>query len=273
MQGGEQAARTQEAGQVDLFGVAAQAAPVHAGGVPEPPLLAEWSTSQRLAGERETLGLFLTGHPIAPYEADLRQFASGRIAEFLGDRPGPLPEGRSPYAETRTVKLAGLILEVRRRGPRVSFMLDDRSGRIEVTMFEEVYQRHRDLIVKDALVQVEGGLRFDDFSDAWRLSAKQVASLAAVRERLARSLVLTWPPSADAHVLERLEALLRSQRGGSCEVMLRYRGAGASGMLSCAEEWKVRPSGALIEQLEELLGPGSVRLRYALAAPAAALAH
>ena len=59
--------------------------------------------------------------------------------------------------DARSVTLAGLILEVRRRGPRVSFMLDDRSGRIEVTLFEEVYQRYRDLIVKDALVQVEGG--------------------------------------------------------------------------------------------------------------------
>src|SRR6185312_16144225 len=74
LQGGEQAARTQEAGQVDLFAAGPQsratAHPAHAAAVPEPPLLTEWSVSQRLAGERETLGLFLTGHPIAPYEAD-----------------------------------------------------------------------------------------------------------------------------------------------------------------------------------------------------------
>ncbi|HEX4051708.1 MAG TPA: DNA polymerase III subunit alpha [Steroidobacteraceae bacterium] len=275
MQGGEQAARTQEAGQVDLFGAAASAAvsPAGSAGAPEPATLPEWSVSQRLAGERETLGLFLTGHPIAPYEADLRHFASGRVAEFLGDRPGPLPEGRNPYADTRTATLAGLVLEVRRRGPRVSFMLDDRSGRIEVSMFEEVYQRHRDLVVKDALLQVEGGLRFDEFSDAWRLSAKQISSLPAVRERLARSLLLTWPAGADAKLLERLEALLRAQRGGQCSLMLRYRGATACGTLSCAEEWKVRPSAELIEQLEELLGAGAVRLGYAMATPAAALAH
>ena len=274
MQGAEQAARTQEAGQVDLFGVgaAATASPVSAA-APEPPLLAEWSVSQRLAGERETLGLYLTGHPIAPYEADLRHFASGRIAEFLGDRPAAVPEGRNPYSDMRTATLAGLVLEVRRRGPRVSFMLDDRSGRIEVSMFEEVYQRHRGLVVKDALLQVEGGLRFDEFSDAWRLSAKQIASLPAVRERLARSLLLTWPASADAKLLERLEELLRAQRGGQCAVMLRYRGASACGTLSCAEEWKVRASAELIEQLEELLGAGAVRLGYALAAPAAALAQ
>ncbi|HLK71068.1 MAG TPA: DNA polymerase III subunit alpha, partial [Steroidobacteraceae bacterium] len=112
LQAGEQAARTQEAGQVDLFAAApAVASPSRANGncgagAPEPAVLAEWSDSQRLAGERETLGLFLTGHPIAPYEPDLPHFASGRIAEFLGDRPSAPPEGRSPYADMRTVKLA-----------------------------------------------------------------------------------------------------------------------------------------------------------------------
>ncbi|MGH8256036.1 MAG: DNA polymerase III subunit alpha, partial [Steroidobacteraceae bacterium] len=210
-QAGEQAARSQEAGQVDLFGSpvpahdAGASAPTTPPGAAMPPGAAsmpgptplsvpEWSASQRLAGERETLGLYLSGHPIAPYEADLRHFASGRIAEFLSERAPAPSEGGRPYSEARSVRLAGLILEIRRRAGRVSFVLDDRSGRIEVTLFEESYQRHRDLIVKDALVQVEGTLRFDDFSDAWRLAAKQMTALAAVRERLARALILTCPP-------------------------------------------------------------------------------
>ena len=149
----------------------------------------EWNPSQRLAGERETLGLYLSGHPIAPYEADLSHLASGRIADFAGERPPPPALGARPFAESRSVTLAGLILEVRRRGTRVSFMLDDRSARMEVTLFEEIYQRHRDLIVKDAIVQVEGSLRFDEFSDAWRLTARRISELdkigrASCRERV-----------------------------------------------------------------------------------------
>ncbi|HEY6451231.1 MAG TPA: DNA polymerase III subunit alpha, partial [Steroidobacteraceae bacterium] len=153
---GEQNARSDETGQTDIFGSPGQL--VH-----EPVMLqpvAEWNASQRLAGERETLGLYLSGHPIAPYECDLRALASGRIADFALERPTTPAEPARGYADARTVSLAGLILEVRRRGPRVSFMLDDRSGRMEVTMFEEVYQRHRDIVVKDTLVQVEGSLRF-----------------------------------------------------------------------------------------------------------------
>jgi DNA polymerase-3 subunit alpha len=260
LRSGEQHAHRDAAGQVDIFGQVSHGAQE----LPPPraAAVAEWSASQRLAGERETLGLFLTGHPIAPYERDLRSFASGRIADFAGDRPsGPIDPSRA-YMDARSVTLAGLVLEVRRRGPRVSFTLDDRSGRMEVTVFEEVYQRFRDLIVKDALVQVEGGLRFDEFSDAWRVAAKQITALAAVRERLARSMLMTWPAVAQPQLLERLERLLSQFRGGQCGLLLRYRAARAGGMLAFGDHWKVRPTAELIEQLERLLGEGAVQLRY-----------
>jgi DNA polymerase-3 subunit alpha len=264
MAASEQSARSRDAGQVDFFGSSALAAAAAA--LTLKPV-AEWNASQRLAGERETLGLYLTGHPIAPYEQDLRYFASGPIADFASDRPtAPVDTARS-YMDARSVTLAGLIVEIRRRGPRVSFMLDDRSGRMEVTMFEEVYQRHRELVVKDALVQVEGTLRFDEFSDAWRLAARQLQSLDTVRERLARHLLITWPQGANAQALvPQLEALLRQARDGQCSVLLRYRCRQANGTLSFGEDWKVRPSRALLEQLEHLLGAGAARLSYSLEA-------
>ncbi|HEY2417959.1 MAG TPA: DNA polymerase III subunit alpha, partial [Steroidobacteraceae bacterium] len=258
LRSGEQNARSDATGQGDIFGRSGQ--PVH-----EPMNLKpmpDWNASQRLAGERETLGLYLSGHPIAPYEQDLRCFASGRIAEFALERPAGAVDPARSYMDARSVKLAGLILEVRRRGPRVSFMLDDRSGRMEVTLFEEVYQRHREIVVKDTLVQVEGLLRFDEFSDAWRLGAKQVTALEAVRERLARSLVLTWPRAPQRGLPESLQALLQQHRGGQCAVLLRYRCEAASGTLAFGADWKVRPTHELLERLEGLLGTGQIQLRY-----------
>ena len=90
----------------------------------------------------------------------------------------------------RPVTVAGLIDEVKKRGPRVILTLDDRTGRIEVMLFEETYQKHRDLISKDALVLVEGLLRFDEFSDAWRLAARRITELDKVREQEARRLII-----------------------------------------------------------------------------------
>jgi DNA polymerase-3 subunit alpha len=260
LRGGEQSARSSEAGQRDIFGIAA---PQPASASASAAAITEWPASVRLAGERETLGLYLTGHPIAPYEPDLRWFATGRIGDYASERPTGSADPARAWAEARNVTLAGLVLELRRRAARVSFLLDDRSGRIEVTLFEEVYQRFRELILKDALVQVEGALRFDEFSDSWRLAARQISPLEQVRERLARSLLLRWPRSACApELLAALQALLLRHRGGLTTVLLQYRSPVASGVLALGPDWKVRASAALLEQLEHLLGTGAARFGY-----------
>jgi DNA polymerase III subunit alpha len=257
MQAGEQTARTVEAGQNDLFGLTRPAAgeTVRATAVE-----AVWSEAQRLAGERETLGLYLTGHPIARFERDLAQLVGARIRDLAGEARPAGGEGER-WSESRKVSAAGLILEVRRRGPRVSFVLDDRSGRIEVNLSEETHQRYRDLVVKDELVLVEGSLRFDEFSDAWRIQARGIQSLAAVRERSARRILVEWPPQCQHdELLAVLGELLSRALGGECSVAVRVTNGDAQGILVLGDEWKVRASGALIEQLERRFGV--VRVAY-----------
>ncbi len=269
MQAGEQSARSLQAGQVDFFGLEA---PEPVADAVDGASLPDWSEAQRLAGERETLGLYLTGHPIGRYERDLKYLVSGRIADIASDRPTAAEATRS-WAEARNVNIAGLVLDVRRRGPRVNIVLDDRSGRIEVTFNEETFQRHRDLVVKDALLQVEGQLRFDEFSDAWRVAARQVQSLDALRERQARQLILQWPRTAErARLLARLAELLTANRGGECGVYVRYAGEQAAGVLVFAAEWKVRPTRELLDELEALFGRDGVRLAYGLPAGATSAA-
>ena len=260
MQAGEQTARTVEAGQDDFFGLPRAAAHgITHSAAPEPI----WSEAQRLAGERETLGLYLTGHPIARYERDLAQLVGVRIRDLAGEARPAGGEGER-WSEARRVSAAGLILEIRRRGPRVSFVLDDRSGRIEVTLSEEIHQRFRELVVKDALVMVEGSLRFDDFSDAWRVQARTLQSLAAVRERQARRLLIDWPAHCEQReLLGTLEQALSEALGGECAVLVRITAGDAQGTLTLGDEWKVHATAKLIEQLERRFG--IVRVAYGLA--------
>jgi DNA polymerase-3 subunit alpha len=159
--------------------------------------------------------------------------------------------------------VAGLIDEVKKRGPRVILTLDDRTGRIEVMLFEETWQKHRDLIAKDALVLIEGLLRFDEFSDAWRVSARRVSDLDKVREQEARRVVIRCSESQAAALGERLAAILKSARGGACPVTIEYSAGAASGALALGAEWTVRASRELLEQLEGLFGAGAVQVVYA----------
>jgi len=261
MQLGEQNSKASRAGQDDLFGLAGAqpqppAAPPSAAAVPE------WPQSKRLAGERETLGLYLTGHPIAALEAGLAHVVSHRIGALLADRPaGALEGGRVRGA--RTVSVAGLVDAVRKRAARVIVTLDDATGRLEASLFEEQYQTYRELIVKDALVLAEGQLRFDEFADAWRLTVHKLSDLTTACEQQARRIVLRWPAHADVAALQdQLAQLLERFRPGTCPIVIEYSGSLARGALRLGPQWSVQPSAQLIAALEALLGAEAITVRY-----------
>ncbi len=259
----EQSARAAAAGQEDLFGISVTPSPV-AGLEDEGDELPDWSAAERLAGERDTLGLFLTGHPVDEVAADLAALTTTRIGELAADRP---VEGERSYgASRRDIVVGGLIVDMRRRGNRVSLLLDDRSGRLEVTLFEETYQQCRHLVAKDAIVLAEGSLRFDDFIDDWRLTARRVVDLdQAMAERARRVLLRCENPAGGGFVAE-LKHALEPFRGGRCAVTMVYRSPAAAARLQLGEHWRIRPSLELLHRLASLVGPGNVHMDYGEAA-------
>jgi len=259
VQAGEQRNEAALVGQSDLFGVSAAPAPTAQSVAPA--ALPEWPLALKLSGERETLGFFLSGHPMDEFRRDIAYIAPGSIADLAGPRPSG--GGGGWGGPSRSVTVAGLVLDIRKRNNRTSLVLDDGTGRLEVALFEDVLQLHRELVVKDALLIVEGGLRWDDFIEGWKLSAKKLLSLEAAREAQARRLLLRWPRDANAKtLLPALEAALAPLRGGSCRVAVHYPGRRAEGLLELGAGWTVRPTRALIADLVSLFGEEGVRLAY-----------
>ncbi len=268
MQLGDQNSKAHEAGQNDLFGLgpapAAATLQASAGATRSSgAVLQEWTEAVRLAGERETLGLYLTGHPARPFAPLLARVASHRIGDLVSERP---PPGAEPvrFGGGKLVSVGGLIDEVKKRGPRFILTLDDGTGRLEVSLFEDVYQKYRDIATKDALVLVEGMLRFDDFSDGWRLTARSIGDLRQMSEQQARNMILSWPRDRlDTAALQgRLAELLASHRPGPCTITIEYCGSAARGALRLGPQWTVRATSELRERLEGLLGRGSVDVSY-----------
>ncbi|HEV2272347.1 MAG TPA: DNA polymerase III subunit alpha [Steroidobacteraceae bacterium] len=267
MQLGDQNSKAHEAGQNDLFGLGpAPAAPAPSAAAPraEGPVLQEWSEAMRLAGERETLGLYLTGHPAKCYTPLLACVASHWVGDLVSERPAPSAEPVR-FGGGKPVTVGGLVDEIKKRGPRFILTLDDGTGRVEVTLFEDVYQKYRDIVPKDALVLVEGMLRFDDFSDGWRIQARRISDLRKMGEQQARHIVLTWPQGrSDTVALQgRLAELLTAFRPGPCSVRIEYSASTARGALKLGPDWAVRATSELREALEGLLGRGCVDVKYA----------
>jgi DNA polymerase-3 subunit alpha len=243
---GEQNSRAMSVGQVDLFGLSA----------PQDNVVADWTEAQRLAGERETLGLFLSGHPITPYEPDLKLLGCARLADVVTTpKPSAPVDGARSWSAGKAITVAGLVLEIRRRPNRVTLILDDRSARLEVSLYEETFQQHRDIIVKDAILIIDGTLRFDDFIEAWRLQAKSLMDIDRARERFARRLWVRWPAEFDGpQGMNRFEQMLKPYLRGPCGVSVALNRPDYAGRLNLADSWSVHASRALLDKLTDLVG-------------------
>ena len=189
----------------------------------------------------------------------------GKLADIASEPAPQTATGERNYRQPRReVTVAGLVMDVRKRGNRVTVVLDDDSGRLEVSLFSEAFQEFRHLLSKDEIVVISGALRFDDFMGAWQVNAKTVLPLDRVIETNARGMVLNIAPNGQGQtLLHRLHDVLLPYREGTCDVAVQYVGSDAAARLNLGPDWTVRPSRELRDKLTELLGQNSVRLLYA----------
>ena len=247
----EQLARDTSTGQNDMFGNA-----LAGGGEVESRFEtgSEWPEEERLAGEKETLGLYLTGHPIARFESEIENIASTRLSEL---RPAP--------GQTRTV--AGLVAGLRTintRGGRMAIVtLDDRTARVEVRVYPKLFSACREKLAKDRLLVVEGEVEDDEFSGGCSVVASVIDDLEAARARRARRILIELDgDSVDVGTARTLREAIESYRTGATPVCIDYRRRDARARFALGDVWAVRPADDLLARLRNVAGAEHVRIEY-----------
>ncbi|MEW5756580.1 MAG: DNA polymerase III subunit alpha [Pseudomonadota bacterium] len=254
LQMAEQHHADQQKGVQDMFGfdLPAQSGAVEATHYEVVP---EWAELQRLQLEKETLGLYLTGHPIEPFVEELKKICTARIVDL---KP----------TKNQSIIVAGLVVGLRtmntKRGDKIAFVtLDDRSGRVELALFSDVYQLYRDIVIKDTLLVVEGEVSIDEYSGGMRMSAKQLYDIARAREHFAKRLVLRVDHlKAGNGFMKSLAETLQPYRNGGCPIGIEYRNPQAIAQLTLGPEWRVNPAEELLHRLRDLVGTQNVNVLY-----------
>ncbi len=269
---GNRARRDRDQGQAQLFGGAEAGA---GAGVPieaELPEAPSWTEAQQLSGEKESLGLYWSGHPIERYADELKKVGARPIAELLadsdaaGEEENGTPQDAAPRSFEATV--GGIIVAVRplktRKGARMAaFTIEDPQGSLEVIVFPDAFEKAVSLIQTDCMVLVKGTFERED--DKAKLKANEIVSIDAVRERAARSVAvrLAMPPHDRATVEAVLAALTRHK--GDRRVVLEIELRGGPEPLRVRADLqgptRVRPSADLLAELERICGPGGAVLR------------
>ncbi|HET8940916.1 MAG TPA: DNA polymerase III subunit alpha [Rudaea sp.] len=264
MRAAEQAARDALAGQNDMFGGGSAAA----GPALQLVEVEDWPIERKLAGERDTLGHYLSGHPTKAWSEVMVQLATCPIGE-IGERfTPPKPRASGPdesanrfrrSAETPWV-VAGQMVDLRKRGDTMAFVqLEDWSGRLEISLYREAFVEYAPLLTRDAMIVIEGGLAWDEYANAPRLRARRVFTLNQACERYARLLRLSLN-GIDAGFVDSLRAALKGYRGGHTIVRVNYATQQGRAELQLGADWRVHANVELKRALEALPGVVSTEL-------------
>jgi DNA polymerase-3 subunit alpha len=236
--------RREDTNQMGLFG----ALPVVRSGPPPLPNVPEWDPRERLRAERDTIGFFITGHPLDKYERDLKRFTDATTGDV---------RNRSHQDK---VQVGGVIhslkLKNSKKGDRyATFNLEDRVGVIEAIAWPETYRRCEQLIHATEPVVVSGSV--DVREERYQVIVDDVRMLTAAREESVRQVHFALRAErVDPDVLVALRRTLEGHRG-TCSAFLHLLLPNRTEtVIALPAELKVAPTESMVEDVEQLFGNG-----------------
>ncbi|MEP7365188.1 MAG: DNA polymerase III subunit alpha, partial [Acidobacteriota bacterium] len=249
MESGQRATRDRLSGQSGLFGEMLAEAPEE-----QPlPKLNDWTVKEKLTGEKEMLGFYVTGHPLDEFRDKVKERATRSTGELEDLKRGD------------EIAICGVITGLQRRRnkdgkPWASFQLEDWYGNAECMCFFTSYETLQSDLVEDAAVLIRGTALPEENAPA-RISVKEVTPLANVRVYLPRLISIKVPVGSRQQELDRATALqeLFGKKQGDAEVRLRLEKPRDFSVILDIQA-RVRPDKEFCAEVERICGPQAVEV-------------
>jgi DNA polymerase-3 subunit alpha len=229
--------------QIGLFDGTVNPQVINAPALPE---IEEWSENQRLIFEKESLGFYISGHPLRRYEDLLDKFTNANAFSIKELKNGG------------AVRIGGLIRNTKiiktKRGDLMAFVtIEDLHGAVEATVFSRVYAGVSELLVEDNSVLIQGQIQKDEQSV--KILAEKVVAMEKAEETWTASIHFNLEISnTDREALAKLHEILKKYPGG-CRAYLHLRSPeNTDAIVALPDSLKLKAGGALTREVNELLG-------------------
>ncbi|MXN88438.1 DNA polymerase III subunit alpha [Pasteurella canis] len=249
----DQHAKDAAIGQTDMFGVLTESyEDVEKAYASTPP----WPEKVILDGERETLGLYLSSHPVSRYLKELSHYSATRLKDLVPNYRGQI--------STATGLVVASRFAVTKKGNRLGIAtLDDRSGRLDITLFADALEKFGDKLQKDTVVVVSGQVSFDEFSGGLKMAVRELMTLDEARSRYAKGLAIYLSHEKITPIFIReFKTMLTPYSGGTLPINIYYDSPQGQCRLKMGVQWSVNPTDELLAELAKNLGESAVELEF-----------
>ncbi|WP_373819829.1 DNA polymerase III subunit alpha [Glaesserella sp.] len=249
----DQHSKMEALGQSDMFGVLTETPEEVQNAYANTP---KWTEQTILEGEKSTLGLYLSGHPVGRFLKELSHYAPTRLNELQATRRG------------QTTTVAGLVMASRiavtKRGSRIGIAtIEDRAGKLDITLFSEALETYGDRLQQDQIIIATGSVQFDDFSGGLKMSARELITLDDARSRYAKSLALAInQDQINAQFIKQLTAIIEPYNEGTLPLHFYYQSPEGRVLLKGGVEWRITPKEEMLNKLKDFLGENAVELEF-----------
>jgi DNA polymerase-3 subunit alpha len=247
MDWGQRKQREREVGQGGLFGPVAGGDDKHVLDPADP-----WPEGLKLKHEKETLGFYITGHPLRKYADELKTYGNASTAG-LSERPSGFD-----------ISIGGMVSAVRvmrtKKGDQMGVvLLEDWEGTVEVLVFPEAYAKVQKLLDVDAPVFVKGKLDNDESNI--KILATDIYPIERIKEILSRTVTIRINTAlAPKDIAEKLQPIIDEKRGPA-EVVFELEFPGRFTVLVRPNPYvKISPDREFVESVERICGRDTVRL-------------
>ena len=210
-----------------------------------------WSNLQRLNAEKETLGCYLTGHPVDPYEQEFKDFVQpiAQLSHFKGKK----------------LLICGMVNQskkiVTKRGKSLMiYKVEAADGYVDVVVYAEILADKTNPIQNTDIILIEGELSQDDYTGGFKILASHLFSVEEARVKFARCLRLHLRPD-DETGIPQLKTMLEAHQG-DCMVQILYANTQVQAVLNLDKAFAVRPAEELLSVLKDHLDGERVMLCY-----------
>ncbi|MBF7684526.1 DNA polymerase III subunit alpha [Acinetobacter sp. B10A] len=249
VQAADQARQNRETGIMDLFGEVEEIQRK-----PSQPLK-PWSDEVRLKGEKDTLGLYLTGHPIDVYRSELKAFIPAKLNQL------------TPTKRGQTTVFSGLVVDVANFPNRMMITLDDGTSRLEVSCNHERFQRFKDIIQIDKVVVIEGDLYEREGFDRPMSRLSKAFSLNEIRQKRAQHVQIHLQKNI---LSSKLANDLKTLITPYCEVdmcqhiplLLTVDTDYAQAKICPSQQWRIAPLDDALCALRDYFGKDAIHIEY-----------
>ncbi|GHA73340.1 DNA-directed DNA polymerase [Formosimonas limnophila] len=204
---------------------------------------APWTLREKLANEKSAIGFYLSGHLYDEHEAEVNTIVKTRLNKITPQR--------------EPVLFAGIITAVRtmftKRGKMMFVTLDDKTARVEVSVFNETFERYSSLLKEEHLVIISGTAKKDDYTGGVRVVADKVMDMALAKSAQANNLIIhvnTQQSTFDVSILKTI--LTSGYDEDGLPILVHVYTAGASADIRLGLDWRVIPKDTLLSSLENL---------------------